>query len=90
VAYTVYGGGSTVTTLRAGRPGFDYQHDRISLFATTSSTGVLSSGVKRPGREADHSLLSTAEVKNARRYTSTPPYVRMAWCLAKYQRRLYL
>jgi len=29
-------------------------------------------GVKLPGREADHSLPSSAEVKNAWRYTSTP------------------
>jgi hypothetical protein len=29
-------------------------------------------GVKRPGREADHSPPSSAEVKNAWRYTSTP------------------
>jgi hypothetical protein len=30
-------------------------------------------GVKRPGREADHSPPSSAEVKNAWGYTSTPP-----------------
>jgi hypothetical protein len=35
--------------------------------------GALSSGVQRPGREADHSLPSSAEVKNAWSYTSTPP-----------------
>jgi hypothetical protein len=29
--------------------------------------------VKWPGREADHSPLSSAEVKNAWSYTSTPP-----------------
>jgi hypothetical protein len=29
--------------------------------------------VKRPEREADHSPQSTAEVKNAWSYTSTPP-----------------
>jgi len=27
--------------------------------------GALSLGVKRPGREADHSPLSTAEIKNS-------------------------
>jgi hypothetical protein len=32
----------------------------------------LSMGVKRPGREADHSPPSRAEVKNAWSYTSTP------------------
>jgi hypothetical protein len=35
--------------------------------------GALSLGVKRPGREADHSPPSGAEVKYARSYTSTPP-----------------
>jgi hypothetical protein len=30
-------------------------------------------GVKRPGREADHSPLSSAEIKNTLNYTSTPP-----------------
>jgi hypothetical protein len=34
--------------------------------------GTLSLGFKRQGREADHSLPSRAEVKNAWRYTSTP------------------
>jgi hypothetical protein len=35
--------------------------------------GALSVGVKRLGREADGSPLSSAEVKNAWFYTSTPP-----------------
>jgi hypothetical protein len=35
--------------------------------------GALSLGVKRPGREVDHSPPSSAEVKNACSYTSTPP-----------------
>jgi hypothetical protein len=30
-------------------------------------------GVKRPGREADHSSPSSAEVKECVEYTSTPP-----------------
>jgi hypothetical protein len=42
-------------------------------------SGALSLAVKRPGREADHSLTSTAEVKNAWRYTSTSKHVLMAW-----------
>jgi len=33
---------------------------------------VLSPGVKRPGREADHSRAFNAEVKNAESCTSTP------------------
>jgi hypothetical protein len=36
-------------------------------------TGALSLGVKRPGREANHSPPSSAEVKNAWSCTSTPP-----------------
>jgi hypothetical protein len=35
--------------------------------------GALSLTVKRPGREADHSHPSNAEVKNAWSYTSSPP-----------------
>jgi hypothetical protein len=35
--------------------------------------GILSLGLKRPGREADHSPPSSAEVKNAWSYTSTRP-----------------
>jgi hypothetical protein len=37
-----------------------------------------SPGVKRPGREADNSLLSSAEVENTWIYTFTPPYTIMA------------
>jgi hypothetical protein len=35
--------------------------------------GVLSLGIKWPGREADHLSLSSAEVKNKWSYTSAPP-----------------
>jgi hypothetical protein len=42
-------------------------------------------GVKAAGREADHSPQSSAEVKNAWSYTSTPLYVFMAWCLVKHK-----
>jgi hypothetical protein len=34
---------------------------------------ALSLGIKWPGRAADHSPPSSAEVKNAWSYTSTPP-----------------
>jgi hypothetical protein len=40
--------------------------------------GALSSGVKRSGREVDHSPPTSAEVKNIWIYTSTPPYVFVA------------
>jgi hypothetical protein len=43
-----------------------------------SVQGTFSSGEKRQGREADHFLPSSAEVKNAWLYTSTPQYVFMA------------
>ena len=40
-------------------------------------SGYLDSfpGVKQPGRDAEHSLPPSAEVKNERSYTSTPPSV---------------
>jgi hypothetical protein len=34
---------------------------------------VLTLGLKHPGREADHSPPFSADVKNVRSYTSTPP-----------------
>jgi hypothetical protein len=39
---------------------------------------AFSSGVKRHGREADHSPPTSAEVKKMWIYTSTPPYAFMA------------
>jgi hypothetical protein len=42
-------------------------------------------GLKQLGREADHSPPSSAEVKNAWSYTSTPHYIFMAWCLVKHR-----
>jgi hypothetical protein len=51
---------------------------------------ALSLGVKRPGREADHSLLYSAEVKNAQSSTLIPQYAFMAWCSVKGQGQLYL
>jgi hypothetical protein len=39
---------------------------------------ALSSGVKRPVREADHSPATIAEVKKTWAYAATPPYVFMA------------
>jgi hypothetical protein len=50
-----------------------------------SVPGVLSLGVKLPGREADHSPPSSTEVKNAWIYNSTPQYVFTAWCLLKHR-----
>jgi hypothetical protein len=45
--------------------------------------GAFYLGVKRPGRESDHSPPSSAEVKNAWSYISTPQYAFVAWCLVK-------
>jgi hypothetical protein len=44
---------------------------------------ALSSGGKAAGREADHSLPSSAEVKNVWSYTPVPRYVFVAWCSVK-------
>jgi hypothetical protein len=51
--------------------------------------GVLSLGVKRPGREADHSPPSSAGVKNAWSYTSTHQYAFKAWCSVEAQGQHY-
>jgi hypothetical protein len=40
-------------------------------------------GVKSPGREADHSHPTSAEVKNAWSYTSTLQYAFMVWSSVK-------
>ena len=40
------------------------------------TTGTLYFGVKRPGREVDHSPSTTVEVKNERNYNSSP-YTRL-------------
>jgi hypothetical protein len=42
-------------------------------------SGILSPGVRRLWREADHSPLSMSEVKNVSGYKSTTQYVSMAW-----------
>jgi hypothetical protein len=44
-------------------------------------------GVKRPGREADHSPTSSAEVKNSWSYTSTPPIHLHGMVLIKKQKK---
>jgi hypothetical protein len=44
---------------------------------------ALSTGVKWPGCEADHSAPSSAKVKNAWSYTSTPPHIFMALHIVK-------
>jgi hypothetical protein len=47
-------------------------------------TGATLQGVKRPGREADHSPPYGAGDEKSWRYASTLPYVLTAWCLVKH------
>jgi len=42
-------------------------------------------GVKRLGHDGDHLLPSSAEFENVWSYTSTLPYVFMAWSLVKHK-----
>jgi hypothetical protein len=44
-------------------------------------------GEEQQGLEADHSPQTSAEVKNAWSYTSTPQYAFMAWCSLKKQHK---
>jgi hypothetical protein len=54
-------------------------------------TGSCFPGLKWPGREADHSPPTSAEVKKMWIYTSTLPYAFMGQCLISYaQGKLYL
>jgi hypothetical protein len=80
--------------LRAGRPSVrNSSPSKVKnfLFSTSSTQalvpiqsaieciqGALSPGVKRQGREVEHSPPTSAEVKKMWIYTSTPPYVFMA------------
>jgi hypothetical protein len=52
----------------------------VGLYPTSYKMGTWGSfpGVKRQGREADHSPPTSAEVKKMWTYTSTPTYVFMA------------
>jgi hypothetical protein len=50
---------------------------------TTQSPIQWVPGVKRPGRETDHSPPSSTEIKNAWSYSQVAQYVFMAWCLIK-------
>jgi hypothetical protein len=96
---------SIVTRLQAGQPGFDSQQRQGRDFFSSPprldrqwgphslpSNGYqgLSPGGKADGHEADHSPPSNVEVKNAWRYTSTPPYVFAVWYFKYAQRQRYL
>jgi hypothetical protein len=80
--------------LRAGRPrGQSSSPGRVNNFLFFTSPGLalvstqpamqripgaVSPGVKRPGREADHSPPTSAKIKKMWIYASTPPYTFMA------------
>jgi hypothetical protein len=78
---------------------FDFRRGLvIFLFTTASRTalgptqppikwvpGALSLGVKRSGREADHSPPSSAEVKERVELYLHPPYAFMAWYFVKHR-----
>jgi hypothetical protein len=55
-----------------------HRPDRLWGSPTQGVPGTISPEVKLPGREADHSLPASAEVKQMWTYTSTPPYTIMA------------
>jgi hypothetical protein len=52
--------------------------------------GSLSLGIKRPNREADHSPLSSAEVKMRGAIPPLPQYAFNARCFVKAQGQIYL
>jgi hypothetical protein len=99
--WSFYGNGNFIWDLgwTIGVLGFDsWRGLGIFLFTAASRTalgptqpliqwvlGVLSLGIKWPGREADHSPPSSAEVKNGWSYTSIPQCAFMAWCLVKHR-----
>jgi len=88
---------SIVTRLWTGRPEFDCQQGQgFILFATASKRNsgpiqppvewapwLLFPGVKRPGRETEHSFSSSDEVKNPWSDKSLPQYVFMALSFVK-------
>jgi hypothetical protein len=55
----------------------------VLIHSALTACGALSSVVKRPWREADHSSPYSADVKNGWSYTSTSRYVSMEWKLIK-------
>jgi hypothetical protein len=66
------GGGKNFHFSMSPRPALGFTQPPIEW-----ELGALSPGVKRPGREADHSPTTSAEVKKLWIYTSTPPYAFM-------------
>jgi hypothetical protein len=76
--------GSKVPFL-AGAGNFSLHHRVQNGSGAQWLPGALSLGINVPGREADHSPPSSAEVKNEWSYTSTPQHSFMTWCLFKHR-----
>jgi hypothetical protein len=82
---------SVVNTLRTERPGFNSMQGQLyEIFSSPPAQQALGPiqwvpGIKRPGREHDHSPPSSAEVMNAWSYNSTLPYVLLARRLVKHR-----
>jgi hypothetical protein len=80
---------SIVTMLQVGAGNFSPHHRdhvgwfRAHLVSYPKGIGGCFPGVKRTGRETNHSPPSSGEVKNASSYTSAFLYVFMAWYLVK-------
>jgi hypothetical protein len=75
-----------------GRPGLDFLKEQRffpqpprpdRLWGPHRLLANVYKWVKRPGLEVNHTPPSSVEVKNTRSFTSTPPYVFMAWYLVK-------
>jgi len=69
------------------RRGFEFSSPKTSRPARPSTTIqwvqlALSSEIKRPGCEANHSPPSSIEVKNYRSHISDPPRM-LSWCVGK-------
>jgi hypothetical protein len=62
-----------------------WNDDMNLIFKIKEAHSFSSYWVKRPGREADHYLPTSAEVKNGWSYTSTPQYAFMTWYLVKHR-----
>jgi hypothetical protein len=69
--------------IRSSFSSWDRPDQRPILFSIQWVPGVLSTEVRCLGRNANHRSPSSAEVKDMWSYTSTPPYVFMAWFLVK-------
>jgi len=86
---------SIVTMIRAGQPGSDFQQQQEFILSLPLHPDwlwhpprllLVGNRSSFPGNKVAVAwswplTLSSAGVKNAWSYTSTPPYVFMAWCL---------